>query len=193
MFSENVKWGSQWSLWKGSGPSLEWQMKPLIQEEIPSNTPQLKAPESKLDPGLLASILSAVSAQTPYVSPYLPCPQGFPNLRLLASPWWLQWSCPLCKGMGPSNAPLTALPALHTPSPGKNSVKARYTHNEHTQPPSKMPQQHSSPSGSPDCGLQSRDRAAVLTVLTCFPTGQATHAPLRRKPKSTANSCHTRT
>lgn len=46
-------------------------MRNLIQgEEIPSNTTQLKVAESRLDPGLLASIPSVLSAQAPDVIPY---------------------------------------------------------------------------------------------------------------------------
>lgn len=62
-------------------------MKNLIQgEKIPPNTTQLKVAESRLDPGLLASVLSVLLAQAPGVFPYPQDPQGFPNLRLLASP-----------------------------------------------------------------------------------------------------------
>ena len=65
-------------------------MKNLIQgEEIPSNTTELKVAESRLDPGLLASVLSSLLAQTPAAFPYAQVIQGFPNLKRLASPRWL--------------------------------------------------------------------------------------------------------
>lgn len=65
---------------EGFGPSVGWQMKPLIREgEIPSNSPQLKVAESTLDLSVLASTLPAVSAQTPCVSPYLLWPPGVPK------------------------------------------------------------------------------------------------------------------
>lgn len=133
MFSENVKWGSQWSLWKGSGLSLEWQMKPLIQEEIPSNTPQLKVPESKLDPGLLASILSAVSAQTPYVCLPLPAmPPRVPKPQASGQPLVAAVKLSTLQGDGPLKCTPHSLACTPHPQPRKElsegQVHTQWTH-----------------------------------------------------------------